>query len=133
MEISKGMVDYYLGKITIHWFDTNDLPAENLEDYYEKAKYIEDIAVENNDLKPLKIGFDYFLCNKELDLEDHGYSYSWTDQEVRDIIKYLISIIYQNHLTDCDCLKNHHLLNTTINDWWEMRREQGLHPISDEN
>jgi hypothetical protein len=123
MEISKGMVDYYLEKITVHWFDKNDLHAESLEDYYEKAIYIRDVAVENNDLEHLITGLDYLLCHNEISLEDHGFSYSWTNEEVREIVKYLVSIIYPNHKTDCNELKNYRLTNTTVHEWWKMQTD----------
>ena len=127
MEISRGMIDYYLGKITVHWFDYHELPASKLEDYLGKAIYIKEIAEENNDLRYLEIGLNFLLCHPEINLEDHGYSYSWTDGEVREIVAYIRSIIFpETPSLNCADAKNVVLANTTIEEWWTTIKSKQL-------
>lgn len=127
MELSRGMIDYYLGKITIHWFDSHDLPADRIEDYFEKAVYIKEVAEENDDIRYLEIGLNFLLCHPEISLEDHGYSYSWTDEEVREVISYVRSVIFQKtNSVDCADVNNVVLTNTTVDEWWAKRKGQSL-------
>lgn len=129
MEIAKGIIDNYLRRVTVHWFDPEDLPAENINQY---RPLVENIILEarlHNDFQPLRLGLDYLLCHPEISLEDHGYRYPWDDADVREIIHYIRKTVFPDaKALNCDEVKDVKLIPMSREDWWKMRIAQGLHP-----
>ena len=124
IEISRGMIDHYLCFITDGWFDNDpDEPAEELTKYYEYVIRIKQDAVNRNDLEYFRLGIEYLLCHPEISLENHGNVYGWDDDEVREIIVYIRSVIWSDNLDiNCEEVKDVQLVNTNRFDWWEMRK-----------
>jgi hypothetical protein len=128
MKISRGMIDHYLRFITDGWFDAEDVPATDVTAYQELAKDIERSARRRNDIEPLLAGFDYLLAHPEISLEGHGNIYGWDDDEVRVIIRYLLSIIKPSPMSSKSDMSEVTLVPMSREAWWDMRKAQGLHP-----
>ena len=123
IEISRGMIDHYLCFITVGWFDDDpDEPAEKLDEYYEYVMRIEQDAIHRKDLEYLRLGLKYLLCHPEINLEAHGSLYGWEDEEVREIVAYIHSVIWTDSKLNCEEVKDVQLVNTNRFDWWEMRK-----------
>jgi hypothetical protein len=134
MNISKGMLDHYLGYVTGHWFNDHDTPPDNINEYRSAVADIELDAARRNDFDPLRLGLDYLLCHPEIDLEDHGSCYPFLDEEVREIIRYIRRTIWPElPPVNPDEVKDVKLVYTSRFDWWDMRKAQGLHPAELKN
>jgi hypothetical protein len=122
MKISKDVIDYYLECITLHWFNDHDDPARNMSEYYDRVVNIKLMASQHNDLEILRLGLDYLLCHPEISLEAHSSSYGWDDDEVRDIIRYIRTIIWPDALeVNNNGVKDIHLTNQSRFNWWKNR------------
>lgn len=130
MEASKDMLDHYLQYVTVGWFDydEHDEPASDPRQYYDRVQELRKDAARRGDLGALRLGLDYLLCHPEESLNNHGYVYSWDDEDVREIVRYIRSTIYPNAPpVNCDEVKNVKLVYTSRFEWWDKRRAEGLH------
>lgn len=122
MEISNGMLNHYLEDITFGWFGRNELPPDDINEYHDRVLQIKADAAHHNDLEPLRLGLDYLLCNPRISLEDHGGRYPFTDEEVRDIIRYIRATIYPDATPlNCEEVKDVELVYTSRFEWWDSR------------
>ena len=122
VKISKGMVASYINYITSYFILDRDEPPEKLDDCYSYALRIKAQATKRKDLEPLRLGIDYLLCHSEIDLDSHGGIYPFDDDEVRQILYYIRSVVWSDKLeVNCEEVKDVELLNTTNTDWWKTR------------
>ncbi len=127
MKISKGMIDNYLHYIThCHTFD--GVYPDNLSEYSGRISKISQSLEWHNDSEPFKLALDYFLCHPEIDLENVSYPFTMEDDQLRDVIRYMKKLIWDEDGFDCEKVNSVELVNTTVDDWWKMRKQQGLHP-----
>lgn len=89
-QISEGMIMYYLGGVTVHWFDDHDVHADKVEEYRKCVEHMRHKAARNGDLEDFMAGLDHLLCQPtEFDLErfNRGY-YPFSSKQMRDIIRF---------------------------------------------
>ena len=116
------MLDHYIGYLTNIYIVDHDVPPEKLDDYHDYVLMIKSEATRLKDLEPLKLGIDYLLCHREIDLDGHGGLYPYDDEEVRDILQYIRSIVWSNNSKiNCKEVENIKLINTSDIDWWKTR------------
>ncbi|MGF1489077.1 MAG: hypothetical protein ACFBSE_18475 [Prochloraceae cyanobacterium] len=127
MDISKGMLDHYIGYITVFYFNDHELPPDEITDYYNNVLELKSDAIRRGDLDPLRLGIDYLLCNTDINLDSHGGIYPYDDDEVREILRYIRSVIWPDlSNVNCEEIKDIKLVNTNRFDWWEMRKLEGF-------
>ena len=122
MKISKQMVDYYIEYVTSDFILDQDAPSVDVEDYYNYVLRIKTEATKSNDLEPLLLGINYLLCHPEINLENHGGISTWDDEDVREILYYIRSIVYSdNSKVNCEEVKDVELIDMDRHDWWKSR------------
>ena len=122
MKISKQILDHYIGYVTDWYVVMNDEIGDELTDYYDSVLRIKDNVSKHQDLEPLKLGINYLLCHPEINLDNHGGSYTWDDEEVREILHYIRSIIWpDDSKLDCAEVKDIQLVDMSKYDWWKSR------------
>ena len=122
MKISKQILDHYIGYVTDWYVVMNDEIGDELTDYYDSVLRIKDNALNHQDLEPLKLGINYLLCHPEISLDNHGGAYIWDDEEVREILHYILSTIYpDNPKVNCEEVKDIQLVDMSKYDWWKSR------------
>ena len=122
MKISKGMLDHYIEYITSYYILDHDEIPDELDDCYSYVIRIKAQATKYQDLEPLRLGINYLLCHPEINLDNHGGAYTWDDEEVREILHYIRSIVWPNFpKVDCEEVRNVELTNTTNTHWWKTR------------
>ena len=122
MKISRGMLNHYIGYVTDWYISDHNVPADKLSEYHYYVLKIKEQAIKHEDLEPLRLGINYLLCHSEIDLENHGGMYPWDDDEVREILMYIRSVIWRNAFEiNCKEVKDINLTNTTDIDWWKKR------------
>ncbi len=125
MDISSAMIRHHLDYITVGWFDHNDLPPDNVEDYYKCVEQMRLNALAHNDLPYLKIAFEYMLGNPQIKCESFGNGrYPYEEEEIREIIYYAWKTIW---LDSPPIHPNHHsdvnLVEIPTSEWWKNKTE----------
>ena len=123
MKISRQVLDYYIHHVTSYYIlDHDDIPDE-LDDCHNYVLKIKDNASMDGDLEVLRLGINYLLCHPDISLDNHGGIYTWDDEEVREILHYILSVIWpSNSKANCDEVKDIQLVDMSKYDWWKSRR-----------
>ena len=125
MNISQGMLNHYINYVTSFYVLEHDEPFDEVTDCYEYVQELKIEATQKGDLEPLKLGINYLLCHSEISLDNHGGAYTWDDEEVREILHYIRSIVWPDApKVNCEEVKDVELTDTTDIDWWKMRGVQ---------
>lgn len=125
MDISRGMVEFYLNKITDMRIIEYNLPADNLCEY---DLYIEDVknsATYYGDLEALKLALEYILANSNINASAMTHSeYDWDDEEVREVIHYLWRKIWPgSELISAENMQEVKLVDTSLQEWWAQNKK----------
>jgi hypothetical protein len=133
MEISLGMIRDRLHLITNDYVLDGVFPEE-VEKYNDLISEIKQYVAWDNDTEPFRLAMNYYLCHPEIDLEDlFSYPFTMEDDLLRKVIRHMMKIIWNQDGVNCEEVKSIVIVNTTVDEWWEMRKEQGLHPSNNEN
>ncbi len=128
MELSKGMIANYMHYITNDHILDGVFPEE-VEEYENLIATIDKSLKWHNDIEPFRLAMNYYLCHPEIDLEDlFSYPFTMEDELLRKVIKHMMKIIWNQDEVNCDEVKSVVIINTTVDEWWAIRKEQGLHP-----
>lgn len=97
MQISEPMIRYHLRDILLSWFNSNDLPPDDVNDYYKYVLEMQKGAVKHGDMDVLKLAFEYILSRPEFDCTrlDEGH-YPYESEEIREIIFYAWQTLWGN-------------------------------------
>ena len=119
------MLDHYIEYITSYYILDHDEIPDELDDCYSYVLRIKSQATKYQDLEPLRLGINYLLCHPEISLDNHGGAYTWDDEEVREFLHYIRSIVYPDApKVNCEEVKDVELTNTTNTHWWKSRGVQ---------
>ena len=122
MKISRQILDHYIGYLTNFYIIDYNTPPEKLDDYYDFIMSLKKDVTNHQDLDTLRLGINYLLCHPEIDLEDHGGLYPWDDEEVREILQYILFVIWpDNSKINCEEVENIKLIDMSKFDWWKSR------------
>lgn len=123
MKISRGILNHYIGYVTDFYISDNNIPPDELTGYYDYVVDLKTDAIRHEDLESLRLGINYLLCHPEIDLDSHGGMYPYDDEEVREILMYIRSIIWSdNSKVNCEEVKDVELVDINKFDWWKMRK-----------
>ena len=123
MDISRQVLDHYIGYLTDFYIIDHNSPPEELDDYYDFVMSLKTDVANHQDLETLRLGIKYLLYHREIDLEDRGGMYPWDDGKVREILQYILSVVYpDNSKVDCEEVKDIQLVNMSKFDWWKRER-----------
>ncbi len=133
MKVSFGMIKDYVHLITNDYILDGVFPEE-VEEYNDLITEIKQYIEWRNDTEPFRLAMNYYLCHPKIDLEDlFSYPFTMEDELLRKIIKHMMKIIWNQDEVNCEEVKDIEIENTSKFEWWDMRKQQGLHPINDEN
>lgn len=126
MNISSAMLRHHLDYVTVGWFDHNDLPPDNIEEYYKCVEQMRLNALIHNDLIYLKIAFEYLLGNLTIKCESFGNGrYPYEEEEVREIIEYAWKTIWPDADPICfGCHSDVNFVEIPTVEWWKSKAEQ---------
>jgi hypothetical protein len=89
MEISKYKFERYLAEVTDIWIAEHDMPADELSEYDSHIENMKLHAEKAGELEALKLGFEEILTHPDINTEElTGSHFTWSDEQVREIIAY---------------------------------------------
>ncbi|CBN59249.1 MULTISPECIES: hypothetical protein [Kamptonema] len=126
MQISEPMIRYHLHDILLSWFNSNDLPPDDITGYYKYVLEMQKGAVKHGDMDVLKLAFEYILSQPEFDctrLNESDYPYE--NEEIREIIFYAWQTLWPN---DTNVFIKEpidiELVTIPIQEWWGSRFQE---------
>jgi len=124
MRISEPMIQYYLGTVTVGYFNDQDLPPNDVKSYECLVSTIRQKAVKHADMEHLHIALAWLLTNKEVDLQTfNGGRYPFDSEEMFDIICYIYNSLYpEKGYPAEELLKRVELVDVSLEDWWKARK-----------
>lgn len=125
MNISESMVRYYLADVLLSWFNTHDLPPDDLSEYREYILDMKKGAIKHGDLEALRLAFEHILDNSHIDSERFNESlYPYDDRDVREIIHYSWKTIWPDASPVSPSGRpDVKLVSMSLEKWWATRRQ----------
>lgn len=123
MQISEPLIRYYLADILLCWFNSNDLPPDDVTAYYKYVLEMQKGAVKHGDIDVLKLAFEYILSQPKFDctrLNESDYPYE--NEEIREIIFYAWQTLWPNGaIAFIKEPIDIELVTIPIQEWWGSR------------
>jgi hypothetical protein len=95
MDIPISLINYYLGQITVGYFDDHDLPPGTVSGYEDELANLETIALRNKEDEMLRLGLEHILADPDFDCRRiNGGRYPFTNDQIREIIAYVRQMLW---------------------------------------
>lgn len=123
VDISESMIRYYLDSMTTGYFNTNEVPPDDVTGYLDYVLAMQRKAVDHGDLETLQIAFEYLLAHPEIDASAFGDDrYPFSDEEVRRILHYAYRTIWPERINATPSeMPNVRLIQMPLEEWWRSR------------
>ncbi|MGF1489076.1 MAG: hypothetical protein ACFBSE_18470 [Prochloraceae cyanobacterium] len=127
MKISGGMVSHYLNAVTAYVGDIGDA-AEDVSEYHEDIINMKLRAEKHGDLDSLRLAIDYLLTHPEANPSSYAaIHYDYDDEEIKELLNYIRLVVWSTEsVTNLEEVNKVELVNTSLSDWWEMRKNKEI-------
>ncbi|MEW6730677.1 MAG: hypothetical protein AB1489_05005 [Acidobacteriota bacterium] len=125
MEISKGVIRYYLNSVSSYIADHGSLP-DDVTGYYDYIVNMKLDAIKQGDLTILRLAIDYLLTHTAIDPASFSQMhYHYDADEFQELLLYIRSVVWPElPPPDPDEVKDIKFINISAGDWWEIRKAQ---------
>lgn len=125
MKICKWFIRDYLDLVTVCWFDHNEVPPDDLGEYDPLIEQIQRAAKTRNQLDLLRVCLCGLISKPSLDTSDLGGGrYPFDDQEIREIIAYVVSRLWTG--TQCSQEVDIELYDLSYAEWERLKHSGSI-------